>query len=342
MNNDSKLYIENLSKEIKRKGYNEHYTKKCINYATHLLNNNLPVIFDTKHLSLLIGVSVVYLVKMVFAEKMFYKQIKIPKRSGGFRELNVPSLELKYIQKWILNNILYKIKVSEYATGFCNKKSILYNAKIHLNKHCVVNMDIKDFFGSISFERVFRIFYYYGYTNEVSFVLAKLCTFDGKLPQGSPASPYISNIACLKLDARLNALASKYEAKYSRYADDLTFSSDNDIKSIIKMATSIVNDEKFIINNKKTRIAYPYQRQEVTGLIVNGKKVSIPKKYKRSIYQELYYCLKYGVQDHMQYINCDNAFYKEHVYGKIYFVNMIEPEEAERLFELANKIQWDY
>ena len=95
------------------------------------------------------------------------------------------------------------------------------------------------FFPSISFERVYRIFSYYGYTNEVSFILAKLCTFQNRLPQGSPASPYISNIACLKLDARLSALAQKYESNYSRYADDLSFSGGNDIKSIIKPVSKV-------------------------------------------------------------------------------------------------------
>ena len=106
-------------------------------------------------------------------------------------------------------------------------------------------MDIEDFFPSINFERIFRIFVYYGYTKEVSWVLSKLCSYNSKLPQGSPASPYISNIACLKLDARLSALAGKYEAQYSRYADDITFSGNHDIKSIKKAVVEIVEDEGF-------------------------------------------------------------------------------------------------
>ena len=267
---------------------------------------------------------------------------EIPKKSGDYRELDIPSAELKYIQRWILDNILNKIRVSEFATGFCSKKSILNNAKIHINQKCIVNMDIKDFFPSISFEKTYRIFAYYGYTNEVSFILAKLCTFNGRLPQGSPASPYISNIACLKLDARLSALAVKYEAKYSRYADDITFSSKNDIKSIINIAIKIISDEQYNVNGNKTRIAYPHQRQEVTGLLVNGDKIRVSKKYKKDLYQELYYCKKFGVQSHLKKIGCNKAFYKEHIYGKIYFINMIEPEEAKKFFELADTVQWEY
>lgn len=336
------VYLENLALEIRQHGYGEYYVAKCARYASRLLDNGLPVIFDVKHLALLIGIETADLTRMLFAEERFYSSVSIPKKSGGFRKLDIPSAELKYIQRWILDNVLYNIKVSDCAVGFRSGCSILDNAKKHLGQHCVINVDIKDFFPSITFEKTYRIFSYYGYTNEVAFALAKLCTFQGKLPQGSPASPCISNIVCLKLDARLNALSQKYESVYTRYADDLTFSSKKDAKSLIRAVETIVNDEGYSLNMKKTRIAYPHQRQEVTGLLVNGPCVRIPKKYKRDLYQELYYCSKYGVLDHMKQIGCDKAFFKEHVYGKIYFVNMIEPLEARKLFLIANEISWDY
>ncbi len=339
---DKKQYLDNLETAIRSQGYGEYYLTKCIRYATRLLDNSLPVIFDIKHLALLIGIAASDLTRMIFSEERFYSQAKIPKKNGGYRELNIPSVELKYIQRWILDHILSNIKISDYATGFCTNKSILDNARVHLNKHCIVNLDIKDFFPSITFERVYRIFSYYGYTNEVSFALAKLCTFRGKLPQGSPASPCISNICCLRLDVRLNAVACKYEATYSRYADDITFSGNNDIKTIVSVASQIIADEQYSVNKKKIRIAYPHQRQEVTGLLVNGSQVRIPKSYKRSLYQQLFYCSKFGVQSHLEKINCNKAFFKEHIYGKIYFVNLVEPREARKMFSLANEIDWGY
>lgn len=339
---DKQLYLNALNHAVRDRGYGDYYAAKCVRYATRLLDNNLPVIFDTKHLSLLIGIATFDMTKMMFFEEGFYSTVKIPKKSGGVRELDIPCAELKHIQRWILNNVLYNIKISDRAIGFCCQKSILDNAKCHLNQYCIVNMDIKDFFPSVTFEKVYRIFAYYGYTNEVSFALAKLCTYKGRLPQGSPASPYISNIVCLKLDARLKALAAKYQANYSRYADDLTFSSIHDIRPISSIVNKIVCDEDFVINNKKTRVAYPHQRQEVTGLLVNGSKVRVPKQYKRELYQELYYCSKFGVHDHMSRIGCDKAFYKEHIYGKIYFIKMVEPEEAKKMFLIAEQIKWDY
>ena len=339
---DKKHYLETLATEILQAGYGEKYVDRCVRYASRLLENGLPVIFDTKHLSLLIGIRPGDLTKMIFAEDLFYRQIGIPKKAGGIRQLDIPSYDLKYIQHWILINILYNIPISNYAFGFQLNKSIVDNARVHTNKHCVINIDIKDFFPSISFERIFRIFVYYGYTKEVSFILSKLCTYKGRLPQGSPASPYISNIVCLKLDARLASLAKTYKADYSRYADDITFSGKSDIKSILNPAQKIIRDEGFNLNRDKTRVLYANQRQEVTGLIVNGNRVRIPKVYKRKLLQELYYCSKFGVEDHLKRIGCDKAFYKEHIYGKIYYVKMVEPEEATMLFQLADQIDWSY
>lgn len=339
---DKVKYISDLKVAIKEQGYGKYYSNKCVEYATRLLENNLPVIFDVQHLAMLIGTTPSHLAKMIFADYNFYSETSIPKKSGGFRILHIPALELKYIQRWILDNILKSMHVSQFATGFCDNRSIVDNAKLHLKQECVINMDIKDFFPSVSFERIFRIFAYYGYTKEISFILAKLCTYEKRLPQGSPASPYLSNIACLKLDARLSALATKYDAKYSRYADDITFSGNRGIKKLRLIAATILSEEGFEVNDRKTRIAYPYQRQEVTGLIVNGDAVKVDKRYKRSLLQEIYYCIKFGVQSHMRKIDCEKAFYKEHLYGKAYFVSMVEPEEGKKIFDLLGKIQWDY
>lgn len=339
---DRDVYLKKLESEILNAGYSIHYAALCTRYATRLIDNQLPVIFDIRHLSRQIGVPAQNLLSMVFANELYYKTAHIPKKTGGVRELSIPSVDLKYIQRWILVHILSNVPISRCSFAFQSNCSIVDNAKIHLHKHCVLSTDIKDFFPSISFERVFRIFAYYGYTKEVSFVLAKLCTYNGSLPQGSPASPCISNICCLKLDARIKALAEKYEAQYSRYADDMTFSGQHDLRSMLKPLRDIVLDEGFIINEEKTHIAYGHQRQEVTGLIVNGDKVTIPRQYKKSLLQELYYCRKYGVEDHLHKIGCTKAFYKEHIYGKIYYINMVEPDTAKHFFDLADEIEWDY
>lgn len=241
-----------------------------------------------------------------------------------------------------MDNILNRMHISDYTNGFVKNKSILTNAQNHINSDCIINIDLKDFFPSVKFEQVFGIFKYYGYTKELSYTLAKLCTYRGVLPQGSPASPAITNIICLKLDKRLAALSRKYEATFSRYADDITFSGKKAIVHILPYAMDIIRDEGFSVNPDKTRVAFKHQRQEVTGLIVNGDSVRVSPKFKKHFRQEIYYCKKYGVKSHLEHIEDQHSFYKEHMYGQAYFINMVEPSLGKELLDLLDSIQWEY
>lgn len=336
-------YLNELKEQLIQNNKDDRYIIACCNYAAKLIDANLPVIFDNTHLSLLIGITPFNLGKLLYSiDDYCYKEIKIPKKSGGKRTLHIPSVELKYIQRWILDNILYNCHISNCANGFAKNKSILTNAKQHLHSECIINIDLKDFFPSVKFEEVFRIFKYYGYTKELSYTFAKLCTYQGILPQGSPASPALTNIICLKLDKRLLGLAQKYNATYSRYADDITFSGNRSITHLLPIATEIIQNEGFMLNQKKTRISYNHQKQEVTGLIVNGDTVHISKQYKRKLRQEIYYCMKYGVKNHQEKINDNHAFYKEHLYGQAYFIHMIEPDLGEKYLSMLDNIAWEY
>lgn len=171
--------------------------------------------------------------------------------------------------------------------------------------------------------------------------MARLCTYNNELPQGAPTSPYLSNVVCLKLDKRISELAKKYGASYTRYADDITLSANTDISNIIPFVEKIVTDEGFSLNNKKTRVLYEYQRQEVTGLLVSGNRVRVDKKYIKKFKQEIYYCKKYGVADHLRHIKCDKRFYKEHMYGKAYFVNMVDANLGQRIIKDLDSIVWE-
>ena len=125
------------------------------------------------------------------------------------------------------------------------------NAKQHINKALIINIDIKDFFPSITYKRVFKIFHYIGYSIQVSHLLTKLCTNSRNvLPQGVPTSPSLSNLTLLKLDKRLSKLADKFDFTYSRYADDLTFSGDASIIKYIKTISKIIKEEGFSLNKK--------------------------------------------------------------------------------------------
>jgi RNA-directed DNA polymerase len=236
-------YIDRFVVEAKKQGYDDGYIELCTKYAHNLIINRVPVIFDPDHLAKMIGLEPIYLRKLFFlcdkSDKL-YKVIKIPKRSGGVRHLCVPTEGVKFIQKWILDNVLDPVPVSNVANGFVKNRSIVSNAIKHTSKQCVINLDIKDFFPSISRKDVYNIFKHLGYTNEVSFLLSKLCTFKNTLPQGAPTSPYLSNIHCQRLDKRLEGLSAKIGADYSRYADDITFSGDRNLADYFKVIRDII------------------------------------------------------------------------------------------------------
>ena len=335
-------YIDELRCLLKENGENEKDILAAVRYAENLLGLNLPVIFDIHHLATLVGVETSDLAHILtYVEEAYYRKTEISKKNGGYREILIPAMRVRLIQRWILNNILYKIPVSNYAEGFRKNHSIVTNAIPHIGKKCIVNMDLKDFFPSITQKQVFQIFYYYGYTTDVSYMLSRLCTYDGYVPQGAATSPYLSNIVCLKLDKRLSLLAGKYNATYTRYADDITFSGGTGLKSIIIPVKNIIQDEGFTINDSKTRIQLWYQHQEVTGINVSGGKISVDKQYKKRIFQEIYYCKKYGPTSHLKHIGCTKNFYKEHMYGKAYYVYMVEPEVGKEILRQLDEIDWD-
>ena len=312
-------------------------------YNDRLLSNNVPIIYNLRHLRKLLKIKKSDQ-PLLFGNKRkeAYKTFYIPKKSGSERKIEAPIDQLKNIQYWIKKNIIEKFNVSEYATGFKRHISIYHNALSHVGKELVINLDLKDFFPSIKYRDIFRIFNYIGYTNEVSHLLTKLCiNSENVLPQGSPVSPILSNIVCLKLDKRLGKLSEKFNCSYSRYADDITFSGGNGIKNILPLVKQIIEEESFVINEKKVRLQYSFQRQEVTGLIVNHK-VAAPKKIISEIEKAIYYCKKYDVVSHMQKIKCDKAFYKEHLYGIAYFIKMIDVELGKSYLCGLDQIAWIY
>ena len=335
-------YLKDLREELTLRQEKEEDIVAALEYASNLIELNFPVIFNKEHFSLLVGRDKTEISKMMaLLESNYYNRAYIQKKNGTQRTLDIPSVNLRIIQKWILDNILNRIKVSEYAMGFCKNKSIVSNASLHIGKKCIINLDVRDFFPSITQNQVFRVFYYYGYTAEVSHMLARLCTYNGHLPQGAVTSPALSNICCLKLDKRIALLAQKYNATYSRYADDITVSGEYGIKKIIPIVKKIIEDEGFTLNEEKTRISYYYQKQEITGIVINDGKLRVPKKYLKRFKQEIYYCKKYGPANHLKHENVGKNNYKDHMYGKAYFVSMVDNDLGNRLIKELDSIDWD-
>ncbi|KMK75265.1 reverse transcriptase family protein [Alkalihalobacillus pseudalcaliphilus] len=332
--------IIKLEQSMRLEGHRADYIKLCKDYAINLKRNELPVIFNIEHLAKLIGINADECYAYYQLSSNLYNELLIPKRTGGQRVINAPSENLKYIQRWILDNILSNVSISVHANGFINERSIVTNAIQHIGKKCVINLDIKDFFPSITYIQVYNLFNRLGYSRHLSMVFTGLCTLDNKLPQGAPTSPYLSNIICKNLDDRLSLLASHINASYSRYADDITFSGDRGITSYIKLIKKVVQEERFLINEKKVRVQFQYHRQMVTGLIVN-EKLSIPKKTRNYLRQEIYYCQKYGVKDHMSKKGLYKTNYQGHLTGLAQFIKMVDSKLGEEYLKSLDKIDWE-
>lgn len=320
----------------------EETYKEILKYTERLQSNNLPIIYNLRH------IRKIFQIKRKEQELFFgeqrtslYSCFEIPKKSGGKRTIEAPCERLKKIQRWIKDEIIDLFCPSEHATGFRKGISIVDNAKPHIGKELVINLDLKDFFPSVTYAEVLRLFVYMGYRLDVAHLLTKLCTnSDNVLPQGSPASPSISNLVLLKLDKRLSMLARSINCCYSRYADDITFSGEKNIKSIVPLVQRIIVEEGYSVNEDKIRLQYANQRQEVTGLIVNTK-LSVSRNITDEINKALYYCKKYGVTSHMKHIDCDKHFYREHLYGIAYFMKMVDQKKGAIYLNALDKIEWN-
>lgn len=310
-------------------------------YEKNLIINGVPVIYDIEHFRRLIGMEKKYFYRLYHGLKYHYRNIRIPKRKvGEYRDLLVPSKNLKKLQRWILEYILYSTVCEDNITGFVPTKLVVDNAIPHLKCEYLYKFDIEDFFPSISRKKVFYLFRDFGYTKELSNYLASLCCFEEKLPQGAPTSPYIANLVCRKLDKRLINLCQKNSFVYTRYADDITISGNKNIFHFKKFFIDIIEDSGFNINNDKTRLIRNGQQKLVTGIVVN-EKISVPRSYVRKIKQELFYIQRYGIKNHLEHLGCDTepSDYYKTILGKINYIKMIDSELGRLLNEQLDLIK---
>ena len=306
------------------KGIDSINATPLLKYIETLNNNGVPVIFDFNHLSLLLGINKETLASIVNSPESYWRSFILKKHTGGYREINVPYPSLQYVQRWIYYNILLQIPVSRYCHGFVKKKSIITNAKWHINQKELLKLDLSNYFPSISINRVIMVFRNIGYNDKVSFYLASLCCLNDSLPQGAPTSPYLSNIVAKPLDYRLIKLAKKKKLHYTRYADDITFSGENISSSLKESIIKIIEKQGFIVNSDKTRLYKRQCKRIITGICVRDK-LSLPRDYKRAIKQEIYYIKKYGLLDHLDKTKNKKRKYCASLLGRISFWLQVEP-----------------
>ncbi|MDY0128941.1 MAG: retron St85 family RNA-directed DNA polymerase [Methanosarcina vacuolata] len=301
-----------------------------------LLSKKLPFISNIDHFCTLSNSSPKQIDLFLSKKDKGYTTFKLPKKNGGFREINAPSKKIKSVQRWILDNILYKLHLSDCAHGFVPGRSIITNASIHVNQDLVLGIDLKDFFPSINFKSVYHIFKSAGYTEKIAFSLADLCTYHWKLPQGAPTSPMLANLVTSRLDCRIANYCEKRNFRYSRYADDITISGSRELPKHKQIIIEIIERYGFTINEEKTRMFSRGSQQKVTGLVVNDK-VSIGRKKKKTLRATVHNIVRNGFEIE----NRDNdPFFKEKIFGELAYARMIDPVFANPLIEILQGLDW--
>jgi len=327
------------------------------------LREGLPLLHTAAELAAAMGIEVGALRRLVFHRRVskttHYVRFQIPKKTGGLRQISAPMPRLKAAQRWVATEILDKVPLHDAAHGFVAGRSILTNAAPHVGQPVVINLDLKDFFPTLTWVRVRGLFRSLGYSPEAATILALLCTepdvaeveLDGQrwyvhqgervLPQGSPASPALTNVVAYKLDVRLQGLADKLGYRYTRYADDLTFSGPPDhVGGLLKAVATIVADEGFVLHPDKTRVMRRGSRQEVTGLTVNDG-LGVPRPLRRRFRSALHQLKRQG-PDAVTWGHGPDLFAS--LYGFASFVAMVQPAHGQPLREevraLAEQHGW--
>ena len=262
-----------------------------------------------------------------------YHKVKLPKKSGGYRNLSVPDAVLKSVQKRITEVLLIHMPVSRYAKAYRYGSSTLRNAKHHVGRQVVLKLDILHFLDSIRYSTVKnKVFPEVIYAEPLRILLTMLCYYKDALPQGASSSPAITNILLYEFDEQIGQWCRERGIAYTRYCDDMTFSGDFEPAKLIRFIRPELKKLGFLLNEQKTRIQHPGQRQNVTGIVVN-EKMSIPADYRRKLRQELYYCRKFGIQEHLKKIGLEIPVdvHRLQLLGKVNYVLQLHPEDRDIL-----------
>ena len=320
----------------------------------------LPVLSTPADVAAALGLSVPRLRWLAFHTEAstlsHYVHFLVPKKSGGERAICAPHAQLAAAQRWVLEQVLSKLPAHGAAHGFVPGRGILTNATPHVGSAVVVNCDLRDFFPTVSVHRVIGLFKHAGYSPAAATVLALLVTecprrkvtFNGRtwyvaagqraLPQGACTSPAISNLVSRRLDARLTGICRKLGWTYTRYADDLTFSSKkpgDKIGYLLARVRHIAQDEGFAVNEAKTRVLKPAARQVVTGVVANVHP-SAPRPLRRRLRAILHNAGKTGLA--AQNRRHDPKF-PAWLEGTIEFVHMVNPAQGQELKDRLARVR---
>lgn len=327
--------------------------------AEKLARLRLPLWNEPKDLAAFLEITVGQLAWLCYHREAapidHYSHFSIPKKSGGTRAISAPRPYLKAAQSAILHNLLIHVPVHEAAAAFLPQKHIGHNAAKHAHLETggpsiVLRVDLKDFFPSITFDRIAGVFASLGYNPGISTLLALICTesprveatFDGQksfvalgerfVPQGAPTSPALTNLLCRRLDSRLSGMAGHLGFVYTRYADDLVFSSSQNEARVVSLqrgVLKVLDSEGLVVNPNKIAVMRRGARQSVTGLVVNGGEG--PRVSRRDL--KRFRAVLHDIETHgVEAVTEKMGHSAEHyARGYLAFIHMVSPDVAAKL-----------
>ncbi|MFH7321545.1 reverse transcriptase family protein [Desulfurivibrio sp. D14AmB] len=263
-------------------------------YCQRIYEQGVVCLLNPAHLAQTVSLPLNRLQHLIATAEHHYYSYQIPKSDGSTRLIHAPQPELKKAQRSVLDEILAFVPLNPHAEGFRRRRSIVTNSRRHVANRVVVKLDIEDFFPSITAQRIFGVFTGLGYPRQVAELLTGLTTRRGVLPTGAPTSPFLSNLVCRRLDRRLAGVGEKMDYEYSRYADDLTFSSQNKkMTQLLPFLQEIIREEGFAVKTAKTRIQRNGGQQKVTGIVVNSRP-NIARREIRNLQAIIHNCRRQG------------------------------------------------
>lgn len=328
---------------------NKHLEARVLSFYTaygqELARRRVPILFSSDDLAFRLGISKNQLNWLSYAKQGRYRQLERSKANGKIRILHAPTPKLKTVQRWITTKILLKQKPHPYAAAYYPGSTLAQCAGPHVGRRVVMRMDLKDFFPSITYSQVRRVFSSFGYSYSVASVLASLCCLEGKLIQGAPSSPVLSNLVASNIDRRITGLKKHLKSTdqkfyYSRYADDLIFSFDDEsLVGTLPLLRQIINDEGFEVNEDKLRIMRSGRQQKVTGVVVN-QRLNVNASECRKLRAVIHNISRNGWDAEIQRWQAsadthvkDQDHFCQILEGKIAFVRSLNPEKGAKLLD---------
>ena len=283
----------------------------------------------------IISVEKSFLQKHIRICPLLYIDIPLKKKDGTPRPIRAPKDKLKTIQRSILKNILSDIKLPPCCYGFSKNKSIIENAKIHSKNDFLLNLDIQDFFPSVHYEKVKQIFLDTGLNEEISDIICGLTTYEYRLPQGAPTSPFLASFALSNLDYRLVQLAKNNYLTYTRYFDDISFSGNKRVVALEKDIMKIIKEEGYKVKMSKRKLFKKGEDKEVNGILIVDKKLSLENT--EELFNYVSDINKYGLSK-LRNDNFEKE--KQSLMGKIAFLKQVDHKKGNDVEKIFTCIKW--